>query len=484
MKKKSIAVNALFNIIKTCASIIFPLITYPYVVRILEVKDMGNIEFSRSIINYVNLIAGLGIANYAIREGAKIRDNKVKFSNFANQMFSLNLIMTFVALLGLTMVYYFTPYLHSYGKILSIFSIITVGTTFVVDWINSIYEDFVYITIRNIIIQFIALVLMLTLIKNKNDYLVYVGILTFSSVGAAIPNWFYIKKYCKLKFTFHIEWKKHIKPIMMLFAISVATVIYVNVDSTMLNIMKGAYDNGLYSAAVKIYNIFKNVVAAIIIVTVPRLSALSGKEDAKESKRLMKLIFNVVLSMVLPLCLLSGLLSKEIIKFIAGEKYVLAAGALRILSLSLVFSSMASFMTTSVLLPNGKEKEILKASITSAVVNLLLNFVMIPKMSFIGASLTTMIAELVMFLVSYKAAKKYIDLSEMKKDIMKYVISCNGIVIVWFLISYYFNLNGIVYILTVGIIGMVIYGLVNLHLWDIDIKKIFSKCIVGRKNND
>ena len=126
----------------------------------------------------------------------------------------------------------------------------------------------------------------------------------------------------------------------------------------------------------------------------------------------------------------------------------------------------------------------MKASITSAVVNLLLNFVMIPKMSFIGASLTTMIAELVMFLVSYKAAKKYIDLSEMKRDIMKYVISCNGIVIVWFLISYYFNLNGIVYILTVGIIGMVIYGLVNLHLWDIDIKKIFSKCIVGRKNND
>mgnify|MGYP003437331839 FL=1 len=197
----------------------------------------------------------------------------------------------------------------------------------------------------------------------------------------------------------------------------------------------------------------------------------------------MKLIFNVVLSMVLPLCLLSGLLSKEIIIFIAGEKYVLAAGALRILSLSLVFSSMASFMTTSVLLPNGKEKEILKASITSAVVNLLLNFVMIPKMSFIGASLTTMIAELVMFLVSSKAAKKYIDLSEMKRDIMKYVISCNGIVIVWFLIRYYFNLNGIVYILTVGIIGMVIYGLVNLYLWDIDIKKIISKCIVGRKKN-
>mgnify|MGYP000036746256 FL=1 len=133
MKKKSIAVNAIFNIMKTCASIVFPLITYPYVVRRLAVKDMGDIEFARSIINYVNLIAGLGIANYAIREGAKLRENREKLNQFANQMFSINLVMTFIALIGLGLLYCFTPYLHTYGKILAIFSLITLGTTFMVD---------------------------------------------------------------------------------------------------------------------------------------------------------------------------------------------------------------------------------------------------------------------------------------------------------------------------------------------------------------
>ena len=481
MKKKSIAVNAIFNIMKTCASIVFPLITYPYVVRRLAVKDMGDIEFARSIINYVNLIAGLGIANYAIREGAKLRENREKLNQFANQMFSINLVMTFIALIGLGLLYCFTPYLQPYGKILAIFSLITLGTTFMVDWINSIYEDFVYITIRNVIIQFISMILMLLLIKDEGDTLIYVAILTFSSVGSAIPNWLYIRKYCRLRFTLKCDLKKHLKPILLLFAISAATVIYVNVDATMIKVMKGSYDNGIYSAAVKVYNIFKNLVSAIIIVTVPRLSAMTTQKDSTESKKLMKLIFNVVLAIVLPLCLLSGLLSKDIILFIASKKYIQAGNALKILSVSLVFSSMASFMTTSVLLPNGKEKYILRASVISAVVNFTLNFWFIPKLSFIGAAITTMLAEFVMFTVSYMTAKQYIDLSEMKKDVGKYIAGCVGIIVVWIMIGKIMNLHGIVHIMVVGVCCMLVYILINLKLWKFDWKEILGK-VKERRN--
>lgn len=479
MKKKSIALNAFFNILKTCASIIFPLITYPYVVRILNVSDMGDIEFARSIINYVGLVAGLGISTYAIREGAKVREDKKKFNHLANQLFSINVIMTVVALGVLVTLVCFIPYLKAYQRLLTIFSIITVGSTFVVDWINSIYEDFVYITIRNVVIQFIGLILMFLLIKDDGDYLIYAGILAFSSAGAAIPNWIYIRKYCKLRFTFHCDWKKHIKPILLIFAINVATIIYVNVDSTMLNVMKGSYDNGIYSAAVKVYNIFKNVVAAIIIVTVPRLSALSNKDNKEESMKLMKTIFNVVLFLVLPLCLLCGLLSKEIILFLAGKKYIKAVGALAILSISLCFSSLASFMTTSVLLPNGKEKAILKASIISAAVNFVLNFIMIPKFSYIGAAITTMIAELIMFIVSYASAKDYIDLSTMKSGILKYIVSCLGIVFVWYTVTAFTHVEGIVKIFVVGISGLLVYVLMNMKLWNVSITDI-KKGIKGK----
>ena len=165
VEKKSITANALMNIIKTCASIVFPLITYPYAARVLEVNDMGAIEFARSIINYVALVAGLGISTYAIREGAKVRNSKESLNRLASQLFSINVIMTAVALGALFIAVCCFPYLRSYGSLLLIFSFIPVGTMLTSDWVNSIYEDFGYITVRNVVLQFIALILILVLVK-------------------------------------------------------------------------------------------------------------------------------------------------------------------------------------------------------------------------------------------------------------------------------------------------------------------------------
>lgn len=473
VEKKSITANALMNIIKTCASIVFPLITYPYAARVLEVNDMGAIEFSRSIINYVGLVAGLGISTYAIREGAKLRNDRERLNRLANQLFSINVIMTVLALGTLLIAVYCFPYLRSYGSLLLIFSLIPVGTTLTSDWVNSIYEDFGYITIRNVIIQFIALILILVLVKDKNDYLIYAGILTFSSAGTAIPNWMYIRKYCRLRFTVRCDLTKHLKPILLIFAINVATAIYVNIDTTMLNIMCGEYDNGIYGAAVRVYNIFKNLVSAIVIVTVPRLSALQGTGKSEDSKKLMSMVFNVMFSLVMPLCLLCGLLSDDIIAFIGGSKYALAATPLRILSVSLMFSSLASFMTTSVLLPNGKEKYIFRASVVSAAANLLLNFWLIPWLSYVGAAITTLIAELLMLLIAGFAARKHFNILEAKQIILKCIVSSLGIFAAWGAVNLT-GATGLIRIFATGILGMLIYFLIDMKLWKLRVKDILD----------
>ena len=96
IKVRSIRINTLLNIIKTLVVLAFPLITYPYVFRILGVEQMGIYSFTKSIVNYFALIASLGITNYAIREGARIRDDRKKFEEFSSQMFSINLISTFI----------------------------------------------------------------------------------------------------------------------------------------------------------------------------------------------------------------------------------------------------------------------------------------------------------------------------------------------------------------------------------------------------
>ena len=284
-------------------------------------------------------------------------------------------------------------------------------------------------------------------------------------------TWIYIRKYCRLRFTVRCDIKKHLKPILLIFAINVATVIYVNVDSTMLNIMCGEYDNGIYGAAVRVYNIFKNLVAAIVIVTVPRLSALQGTGKTEDSKKLMAMVFNVMFTLVMPLCLLCGLLSDDIIAFIGGSKYASAASPLRILSVSLMFSSLASFMTTSVLLPNGKEKYILRASVISAMANFLLNFWLIPWFSYVGAAITTLIAELLMFLIAGFAAREHFAIREAKPVIWKCIVSSLGIFAAWGLVNLA-GATGLIRIFATGILGMCVYFLIDIKLWKMRIKDI------------
>ena len=167
MKNKSIKLTALLNIIKTCMSIIFPLITFPYVSRILGVENLGKINYGLSIISYFSLIAALGINVYAIREGSKIKNNKAKINQFINEVFALNIITMSISYVGLFALLFFTKQLKSYSILILIQSLSIVFTTFGVDWINTIYEDYLAITIRTLLSYFLSLILLFVFVKTN-----------------------------------------------------------------------------------------------------------------------------------------------------------------------------------------------------------------------------------------------------------------------------------------------------------------------------
>ena len=154
-KKKSVGINAVLNIIKQCCAIIFPLITFPYASRVLGVENYGKVNFGTSIISYFTLLAGLGITNYAIREGARIRDNKENFSAFVNEVFTINVVTTLISYAALFLTLIFWDKLGSYRVLILIQSLSILFTTIGTDWINSIYEEYAYITIRYVIVHII-----------------------------------------------------------------------------------------------------------------------------------------------------------------------------------------------------------------------------------------------------------------------------------------------------------------------------------------
>ena len=158
---KSFKINALLNSIKKCLSLLFPLVTYPYVLRVIGSTEFGKINFSNSIIGYVMLFASFGISSYAVREGARIRDNKERINEFISDLFTFNLISTILSLAVFFLLIFFNTKLFEYRDILLIQSLSIVLTALGVDWVNTIYEDYLYITIRYIVIQILAIALIL-----------------------------------------------------------------------------------------------------------------------------------------------------------------------------------------------------------------------------------------------------------------------------------------------------------------------------------
>lgn len=411
-KYKSIGTNAILNAIKTGLSIIFPLITYPYAFRVLHTENIGKVNFSSSIVGYFSLIAALGYSSYAVREGAKIRDDKEKINAFASQIFSMNIVTTIISYVLLFICIIAVPKFANYKLLIMISSISIILTTLTIDWVNTIYEDYLFITIRSIIAQLIIVVLMFIIVRTEEDYFKYAMLGNFSSMAVCVLNYFYCKRYVKIKFTLRIDIKQHLKPILLLFANAVATTIYVNSDVTMLGWISGDYSVGIYSVAVKIYTVMKNVVSAIYTVAIPRIAYYVGKNDVVGIRRLYSMVVSRVLLFLLPVSAGLICIAREIIMFMGGNEYTDGIITLQILGVSLVGAILGGLITYCLNIPTGKESHNMEATTISAIINIGLNCMLLPSMKQNGAAFTTLISEFFVFVYCFvrnKDVRKYVD---------------------------------------------------------------------------
>lgn len=430
MGKKSIKVNAILNMIKQLCSVIFPLVTVPYVSRILGSEYYGRYNFGNSVIGYFTLLAGLGIANYAIREGARIRDNTNKIAKFSNEVFSINIISTVVSYIVLFILLLFSVQLHNYRLLILVQSTSILLTTLGADWINSIYEDYFYITVRYIGMQTIAMLLLFMVVRQPEDYIKYAVVTVIASAGGNIFNIFYVRRYVHLHFTLRCNFKLHFKPIMLLFCNAIAGTIYVNSDTTILGILQTESAVGIYSLSTKIYLVIKQVLNAVIMVSLPRLSALLAVNDIENYKKISNKIMNALCTIIFPAIVGLFILSEKCILIVGGEQYIAGANALKILSIAAAFAVLACFYSCAIMLPFRQEKICLIASLVSALVNIVLNFVVIPMWSYNGAALTTLISEMIVFLIYKYYSKDYPKVGFNPKIIGSTAIGCIAIIIV------------------------------------------------------
>ncbi len=434
MKQKSLALNAFLNGFRSILNIIFPLITFPYVSRKLTVDGIGIYNFSNSIISYFLMIAALGISNYAIREGARYRNNKKQIELFSSEMFTINMASTLIAYILLFLCLIVFPRLHSYILCILIFSLQIFFTTIGTEWIYQIYEDYTYITIRSIIFQIISIILLFIFVRSSNDYLNYAAITVFSAVGSNILNFVHARQYCHIHLVFHFNWKKHIIPILILFATSITVMIYVNSDVTLLGLMKNNYVVGIYSVSSKIYLIIKTVINALVMVTIPRLAVFYGSKQIKKYNSILTNLTNTLVIFILPISIGLFMLAKEVILIISGSKYLRATNSLQILCFAYFFAVLNYVLNDGVLIISKREKYALRSTVVSATVNIVFNLIFIPFWDENAAAISTVLAEMCLFIVDYHYSKDIVNSifrsRELVKNLMTSIIGCIGIIIV------------------------------------------------------
>ena len=421
-KQKSITFNFVMNVILSMSSFIFPLITFPYVSRVLLPDGTGKVSFATSVITYFAMFAQLGIPTYGIRACAKVRDDRKKLSKTVQELFCINLLMTVVAYIAFGIALLTVPRLQQDKTLFVIISLTMIFNAIGMEWLYKALEQYTYITVRSIVFKFVALIAMFVFVRQKADYVVYGAITILASSASNIFNFINIHKYVDMEVSEKLQIKKHLKPVLVFFAMSCATTIYTHLDTVMLGFMKTDTDVGYYNAAVKIKTILVTVVTSLGTVLLPRVSYYIEKGMMEEFWKTARKAMNFVVMFSVPLFIFFILFAREGVYFLSGNAFEGAVIPMQIIMPTLLFIGMTNIMGIQMLVPMGKEKFVLYSEIAGAIVDLVLNMILIPRYAAAGAAIGTMAAEIVVWIVQLYFMRENVRILYIGKSYLTVVI--------------------------------------------------------------
>ncbi len=398
--------NFVMNAILTMSQFLFPLITFPYISRILLPTGTGKVSFATSVVSYFALFAQLGIPTYGIRACAKVRDDRKALERTVQELFLINLIMSILAYIVLFLAIAFVPRMRQEKALFLIVGLTILFNAIGMEWLYKALEQYTYITVRSIIFKLIAVVAMFVLVHEQKDYVIYGGISILAASASNVFNFFNAHKYVSIKPVGSYNFRQHLKPIVIFFAMSCAATIYTNLDTVMLGFMTSDAEVGYYNAAVKIKSILVSVVTSLGVVLLPRASYYVECKLMDKFCRITHVALNFVILISVPLTVYFILFAKEGIFFLSGAEYEASIVPMQIIMPTLLFIGLTNIMGIQTLIPLGKEKVVLYSEIAGAVADLLLNVALIPSMASAGAAIGTVVAEGVVFAVQFWALRK------------------------------------------------------------------------------
>lgn len=390
---KSIKKNFLYNVLLNISSIIFPLVTSPYVARVLEPDGIGLYNFANTYANYFALVALLGMPIYGVREVAKVRDEKALLTNLISQLMTISIISTCLITAFYVLSIWIVGQLSENYIIFLLAGFAIYLAPFKINWFYQGLEEFSYITIRSLVIRTLSVICLFAFVKEKNDLIIYVIIGVLGGVLADVWNFYKMwTSGIHPQFTFR-GLKSHIKPLVILSASALAVSVYTMLDTLMLGFIRDYSEVGYYNNATHITRSFLMIVTSLSLVAIPRFSYYINNKEYQMANELANKSFSFVLFLAIPLSFIMMCLAPIFVPWFWGDRFYGSILPLEILSFIIIAIGMSNISGTQILVGLGLEKLFLSSILVGAFINFILNSILIPKMGASGASIASVIAE-------------------------------------------------------------------------------------------
>ena len=429
IKQQSLKKNFIMNAILAVSSFLFPLITFPYVSRVLLPEGTGKVSFATSLISYFSMFAQLGIPTYGIRACARVRDNREELTRTAHELLMINLIMNVISYAALIMALLYVPRLQGDRTLYVIVSFTIILTSIGMEWLYVALEQYTYIAMRSVSFKLIALILTFLLVHTKSDYVIY-GVLSVFAAGASnVLNLLNIHKYIDLKPVGHYNLRRHLQPVWIFFSMAFATTIYTNLDVVMLGFMTSDTEVGYYRTGVRIKEILVSLVTSLGTVLLPRSSYYIEHGEMNEFHRISRKALHFVILAAVPMSVYFILFAKQGIYFLSGPAYTGAIVPMQIIMPTLLLIGITNILGIQMLIPLGKEKIVLYSVLAGAVTDVILNTVLIPQYASAGAAMGTLAAEIVVLIVQFCALKETVicTLKDMQLIKLWFAVTCGSL---------------------------------------------------------
>lgn len=477
--KKSIAKNYIYNLIYQMLTILLPLVTTPYLSRVLGAENIGIYGYTISIVTYFILFGTLGVSMYGQREIAYKQSDKAARSKTFWEIIILRTITLSISILLFYLIYGRTGEYAIYYRILIIQ---LVANLFDISWLFQGIEEFDKTVVRNLIVKLLSLVLIFVVIKTPEDLWKYFAIYVGAELLGNMTLWLYLPKYLEKINIKEMQFKKHIKPIMSLFVPQIAIQIYTVLDKTMIGKITGdMVEVGYYEQAQKVVKATLTILTALQTVMNSRIANAYATKNEKEVRECLEKSFNFVWILAIPIVFGLIAVAPKFVPWYYGEGFDGVTPILIATTPILIATGLNGITGIQYLVQIGKQKIFTMSVVIGAITNVILNMILIHYIGGIGAAISSVIAELVIFLVQLKYFKEQFKLGEILKLGIKCIISGAVMFVIVKLLTDMLPISIINTIIEV-IVGGIIYIIMLIILKYSFLTDIYNQIIGGIKN--